>query len=141
MKLTRTMLLKVIDTEPLAAGMWVRNNNPDCPTCALGGLVRMAGVTEELHIVGVCSNLTVGNSVDAEYWDENGMRDLDRIEDIIAEYVYNKKYFNAISIKFETLCSEIEEEVWEEIPKGHFIRRELAKWAIKNLPEDLGEIA
>ena len=123
MRIKRSDILKAIRTEPLKAGNWIHedlSSNTDedfhsgCKVCAVGAVLRVKGISDEdidFRAHEGLMNLGVGCSEESD-------------EEFALE---EKKYLNALSIKFEKLS--------RRLGNGKRTRAQLAAFVKKNFPK------
>lgn len=124
--ITKQNMIDAVKTEPLAPGVWISMvGTIDCEVCAVGGVLRAAGVQED-SINQVANNCTSYSHVE---WnsecEDSGWRDID---DLLEDYIDDGKYLAALSIKFEDLAND------SSIATA---RVELVEWIEDNIPSDM----
>lgn len=125
-KLTRQNVLDAIEFEPLKSGTWVfideDNPNSNCNVCAVGGVLRRAGLpNKDIKNFGLelCNKGKVAVS-DDDFYDE------DDVEDQTEEALEQGHYLRALSIQFEYMS---------DVYKLEKVREKLKQWVLENIPE------
>lgn len=130
MKVTRKQILQAIRTESLKAGAWIHEKNvfnedlgynievadDNCKVCAVGAVLRQAGVdSDEIRYMGdSLLNLTL-TALNADGDEEAELE--------------NKNYLGALSVKFEKLA--------KTYGAGKRTREKLAVFVKKNFPKTI----
>jgi hypothetical protein len=122
--ITRRDVLAAIRTEPLRPGNWVvTTENVKCEVCAVGAVLRHAGLNnEEIFEFGDIMMHYGKCSVD-------GYGSKEDIEDTIQGMLRNNRYLHALSITFEFYS--------RRLGKGKRIRKVLANFVKKNFPKTI----
>lgn len=140
--ISRDLIIKAIETEPLAPGAWVdarskKKSTQGCKVCAVGAVIRQCLNGTDLYPTDfnfLAFDLVDGPALYKDAFDE-AVRDLndDEIEDLKACDDFNavtylldeEKYFGALSVLFEqnaqtTLSLEEQRKVLVEFVKRTF---------------------
>jgi hypothetical protein len=96
-RITREQIIEAIQTEPLKPGRWIDGTTSTCPVCAVGGVLRRAGV-HPLRIPGTASRLCGVQPATAGA----GEGALDRARALLRDGYP----VNALSVAFEGLAQE-----------------------------------
>lgn len=127
---TREQILEAIKTEPLTSGYWVQYRNdedgiyginldPNCPVCAIGGVLRKSGLSnEEIDHFGN----KMGNYGPISARDFRLERE---VVEMTTNFLKKKQYLHALSLKFEHLAEQ---------GIGSITRKKLAKFVRDNFP-------
>lgn len=122
--ITRKQVLKAIANEPLSAGSFIVNDNSktykQCSVCAVGAVLRS-------------TLLEIDNPRDLDFFANRLTRTIrygitETYIDYIDEILTTKNYLQALSIKFEWLCTQYK--------TMKTVRKHLAIWVKKNLPKE-----
>jgi hypothetical protein len=126
---SRDQIIKAINTEPLQPGNWVHREDlaviGDCGVCAVGGVLRSLGLSNDMisdKVTSVLNRATV--------YDES---DREGSEGDIRRTLKAKDYLGALSMKFEF----ISRRHYGEVLKGKTlarVRKELVAFVKKNFP-------
>lgn len=124
MKFTRRQVLEAIRFENLAAGNFYEVSDPlkgkkECKVCAVGGLLRRAGVRP--------SNIV------RKAWSLLGTMEFVCSAGNVEKALDNKDYLRALSVKFEQLA--------EKFGSGKRTRRMLGNFVKANFPKEFTSVS
>lgn len=126
--ITKKDMIEAMKTEPLAPGVWVSMaGTKDCRVCAVGGILRAAGVDE--GVISLRANdLTPFQQVSYDEDDYDGMEDEFGVDDLIEQHLENKNYMAAMSVEYESIAQEYGLER---------TRKLMITWIEGNIPDNI----